>query len=103
MAAKVKHLVLAKPVGSRPGPPLIDGQPPFHGDEVHHPTHGSGRYAYADWVDDNGKWVDPTLTGANTRRDTTRGHWEAVVTTHPAGGFRCPILELTRTKENHHA
>lgn len=99
MAAKRAHRVKAfrppKPKGNWPTPPLIDGEPPFHGDEVHHPVHGVGRYGYADWVDLDGKWVDPTLRGGSTARDTTRGHWEAIVTTKE-GEYRCPIEELTR-------
>jgi hypothetical protein len=94
--AKVKHLVLATPKGDWPDPPTIDGTPPFHGDEVHHPVHGACRYSYSDWVDDDGRWVDPTLTGAGTRRDTTRGHWLAHITTEK-GVHRCPIDQLTRS------
>ena len=94
--ASAKGFVPPKPKGSWPKPPTIDGGAPFPGDEVHHPEHGTGRFGHVDWVDDDGKWVDPTLRGTATRRDTTRGHWEAVVTTVPTGGYRCPITELTR-------
>jgi hypothetical protein len=92
---RVKHFRPPKPKGNWPEPPELDGEPPFNGDEVHHPTKGPGRFGYCDWVDDSGAWVDPTLRAVGTRRDTTHGHWEAVVTT-PSGGYRCPIDELTR-------
>lgn len=91
---KLKPFRPPKPVGDWPEAPRIDGAPPFHGDEVVHPERGVGRYAYVDWVDDEGNWVSPTLRGAKTQRDTTRGHWEAIVTT-PDGTYRCPLDELS--------
>lgn len=95
--APAKGFTPPKAVGSWPSPPTIDGTPPFHGDEVHHPIHGPGRFGYVDWVDTDGAYVSPQLAADTSRRDTSRGHWQAVVTIHPAGGYRCPISELSRT------
>lgn len=93
--AKPKHFVKPDEKGSWPEPYTVDGQPVFPGDRVVHPVYSGGAFSHCDWVDLDGKWVDPTLRGVKTRRDTTRGHWEAVVTGDD-GGYRCPVSELTR-------
>lgn len=95
---RVKAFVPPKPVGDWPEPPTVaNGERLLPDTQVTHPVHGQGRYLYADWVDDDGRWVSPLLTGVATRRDSTRGHWEAVVT-QPGGGYRTDVRELEVTQ-----
>lgn len=95
-STRVKPFRPPAPKGDWPLPPMIDGEPLVPDETVSHPQHGIGRYLYADWVDLDGKWVDPTLRGAKTRRDSTRGQWVAIVTAPNGGGYRAPVAELVR-------
>lgn len=87
---KVKHYRPPKLVRDHPHTPELEGTSVRRGDPVTHPTKGDGVIGWTEWRGPNGEWVKPP------ERVSAWGHWVAIVTTLPTGGYRCPLDTLSR-------